>query len=141
MEAWAYASLVSCLPALEDVILGQFRPSTRGDLGCLLEALARCPRLRALDLDVAISRRHMGGDPDLPHGPFPDSSAFAKLSGLTKMSLTFDMHGPYTLSDAASALVPLTGLAELTANSPRRTVVPAALGQLKGLRSLQLRNM
>ena len=53
----------------------------------------------------------------------------------------------YTLADVVGALVPLAGLAELSINSRRPAeegrpdAVPAALGQLKGLRSLQLFNM
>ena len=48
---------------------------------------------------------------------------------------------PYSLADVVGALVPLTGLAELRMGSVGRAVVPAALGLLKGLRSLTLRFM
>ena len=53
MKASACASLVPCLPALEDVTLslGETLWDPEG-LGCLLEALAWCPRLRALDLFI-----------------------------------------------------------------------------------------
>ena len=50
--ASACTSLVSCLPALEDIQLHTRAPVVREDLGCLLEALAWCSRLRALDLDM-----------------------------------------------------------------------------------------
>ena len=51
MEALACASLVTCLPALEDVSLW-LCPLNKDDLWCLLEALAWCPRLKALDLSM-----------------------------------------------------------------------------------------
>ena len=61
IDIQAYVSLVSCLPALQVVELrplsppweaGSFAPppGVPGDLGCLLEALACCPRLEALVL-------------------------------------------------------------------------------------------
>ena len=53
VEAVAWISLVSCLPALQDVTLHVTGVNTEDDLGCLLEALAWCPRLRALDLSTA----------------------------------------------------------------------------------------
>lgn len=43
---------------------------------------------------------------------------------------------PRVLSDIVEALVPLTGLAELEVHFPEAAVVPAALAQLRGLRSL-----
>ena len=133
-EALAYASLVSCLPALEDVSLSP-RASLSVDQGRLLEALALCPRLRALDLFICIVGRHRDGDPlDL----FPGASAYANLSSLTKLSLAFGNFNRYPLADVVGALVPLAGLAELSIDSPQPPVVPAALGQLKGLRCLQL---
>ena len=111
-------------------------PLIRGDLACLLEALARCPRLRALSLYTSYCRRREGGDQGL-HWPFPDASAFAKLSGLTKLLIGFGTNETYTLAEVVQALVPLTGLAELTLGIPHPAVEPAALGQLKTLRSLK----
>ena len=46
--------------------------------------------------------------------PFPDAAAFAKLRSLTKLTLSFDKGDRFSLADMVSALVPLTGLAELT---------------------------
>lgn len=133
---------VSCLPALESVDPILLTPLVPRELGCLLEALAWCPRLRALDL------LSYGGEDamfkvkvDDPHPvPFLASGcalAFAKLRSLTKLSLTFGDEDLIALADVVNALVPLTGLAELklgTALEP--AVLPAALEQLKGLRSL-----
>ena len=135
VEASAHTNLVSCLPALERVELW-LRPLLRNELACLLEALAWCPRLRELDLDVSGHGKTEQGE-DVQE-PFPHATAFAKLSSLTKLSLAFDEG---TLGTFVGALVPLTGLAELSLNFPRAAVVPAALGQLKGLRSLLLYNM
>ena len=139
-EAHHYTSLVSCLPALEDVTLGPFRPFIKGDLECLLGALACCPRLRALDLPMTECRRQADGNEDLMW-TFPDASAFAKLSSLTRLSLSFDDEDPYTLAAVAGALTPLTNLAELRLDAPQADMVPAALGQLKGLRCLALQNI
>ena len=47
----------------------------------------------------------------------------------------------YTLPGTVGTLVSLTGLTDLSLNLPQRAVVPAALGQLKGLRSLELCSM
>ena len=72
--------------------------------------------------------------------PFPVSGcapAFAKLRSLTH--LTLSLKGvPVALPNVVGALVPLTGLAELTLDLSQPAVVPAALGQLKGLRQLKL---
>ena len=103
--------LVCCLPALEDVTLYLAGPLPPDILRCLLEALAWCPRLRALDLsmyDFGIDE----ADED-ENWPFPDASVFAELRGLTKLALHFSLLDAYTLADAVGALVPLTGLAEL----------------------------
>ena len=63
-------------------------------------------------------------------------AAFAQLRSLTRLALSFWEEDTYTLADVVGALVPLTGLAELRYQLlPRRCCVPAALGQLKGLRS------
>ena len=139
---WALAlaptctSLVFSLPALEGVDLEVFGPVVREDLGCLLEVLAWCPRLRALKLN-------MGGTCDGSEGyddlcvPFP-APALAALSSLTWLDLCFDYVDHYSLADVVGALVSMTALAGLHLGFPRRAVVPAALGQLKGLRSLKL---
>ena len=132
-EAPACTSLVPCLPALEKVTLGLGKLLDPGDLGCLLEALAWCPRLRALQLSMC------GGPGLWAEGlgrPFPD--AFGQLRSLTELMLAFNEESPYTLAGVVDALVPLTGLAELSIGFHGPTVVPAALGQLKGLRSLKL---
>ena len=134
-ETSACTSLVCCLPALEDVTLVLLGPLKGNDLGCLLEALAGCPRLRALDLSVDV-RREMESE-DL-HSPFPDAAAFAKLRSLTKLALSCIEEDKFLLADVVSALTPLTGLAELRLGLPQTAVVPAALGQFKGLRSLTL---
>ena len=131
VKASGCASLVSCLPALERVVL-VLSLLTRDDLGGLLEALAWCPRLRALDLSVECFASSEG---DL-HWPLPYASAFAKLSSLTKLGLEFDEEEPFTLADVVGALVPLTGLVELDLRLHQPAVLPAALGQFKLLQSL-----
>ena len=90
-KASACTSLVSCLPALEDVMLCLIGPLFRDDLACLLEALAGCPRLRALTL-FSEDAKHVGHteDEDL-HWPFPDAAAFAKLRSLTQLELAVEV--------------------------------------------------
>ena len=132
--ASACTSLVSCLPALEQVELRLSGPLGPKDLGCLLEALAWCPRLSALDLCV-LARGDHGLVADLPA---PDLSAFAKLHSLLKLTLTLGEGDPFALDDIVHALVPLTGLVELRMCLPRAAQVPTSLGQLKGLQSLEL---
>ena len=129
-EASACISLVSCLPALQDVSL--FARLVGDDLGCMLEALACCTRLTALNLLL---------DPGYGKGScslFPDAAAFAKLCGLTKLGLYFEEENQFCLADIVSALVPLTGLAKLSLTSGQPAVVPAALAHLKSLQSLTL---
>ena len=196
--AAACKSLVACLPALEDA---ELRLLGSEDLGSLLEALAGCPCLTALNLHVvdeedmdeeeadilyhgyvqcvsqphapdlhmvddedadisyheyeqclyrphtgALSARHMQRrtcDEDGAQRFFPDATAFAKLQSLTKLTLSFydetsQSWCPRGLSEILTALVPLTGLAELAVCLSEDAVVPAALAQLKGLRSLEL---
>ena len=133
--ASACTSMVSCLPTLEQVELSLPGTLGPGDLGCLLEALAWCPRLSGLDLFVAGRRDGQEGE---AYCPLPDQSAFAKLRSLTELALSFDEADPHSLDDMVGALVPLTGLAKLTICSPRSAVLPAALGQLKGLQRLVL---
>ena len=65
--------------------------------------------------------------------------AFAKLRSLTELALILQgIRLRVPCADVVDALVPLTGLAELTLIL-EPAVVPAALGQLKGLRSLEIR--
>ena len=134
------ASLVASLPALESVSLG-LCPLVRGNLGCLLEALASCLGLRALTL--CVQRFECGEGDDDMHGPFPYASAFAKLSRLTKLALTLAFHKeePCGLADIVGALVPLTGLVALDFCLSEPDVVPAGLGRFKHLQSLSLRGM
>ena len=85
------------------------------------------------------------GQPDRKVGtgnwPFADASVSAKLPSLTRLALSSKWDVPETLADVVGALVSLTGLAELSIDLPQPAVVPATLAQLKGLRSLELRNM
>ena len=130
-QASEWTSLFCCLPALEDVMLTFDGMLTRDDLECLLEALAGCPHLSALDLSTVYFE-----DEGLQR-PFPDASTFAKLSSLTKLALRVMFEADVmTLTDVVGALVPLTGLADLSLGLPQSAVVPAALGQFKGLQSL-----
>ena len=138
--AAAYTRLVACLPALEHIDLGLDRPLT--DLGCLLEALAWCPRLKSLEIAM-LDRTDDDGDVDdaAPHN-FPAlgcAPAFAKLRSLTKLALSFGSGeaDPATYSTLVDALAPLSGLAELQYSSHGPALFPASLRQLKGLRSLK----
>ena len=131
--ATACTRLVTCLPALEDVqILSSLMAPC--DLVRLLEALACCPRLGVLSLWVLNTDRCHGEVYPIEHSLGP----FAKLHSLTKLSFCFDDTEVCPLADVVRALVPLTGLAELGFTSEHPAVVPAALGQLKALRSLAL---
>lgn len=137
VPASACMSLVSCLPGLEDVNLSMSQAVMANDLGCLLEALAWCPRLRALDLSI-----YRGEEDMLPVVP-----ALAKLRSLTKLALSFGRVDSPLLDSVARALVSLPGLAVLklanpgfarkAAGVPEAAIVPTALRQLKGLRSLE----
>ena len=141
----ACASLVSCLPALQDVELRVPKALEPDDLRCLLEALAWCPTLRVLHVSTA----DMDDEEDEPElhapEPFPVSGcapAFAKLRSLERLALSLEAL-PVALTDVLGALVPLTRLTELKLGlfphgSP---VVPAALGQLRGLQVLELRGL
>ena len=132
----ACASLVSCLPALETAVLYLCGPLSSEELGGLLEALAWCPRLRALDLCTVDEMR--GAPQRLPaSGCAP---AFAKLRSLRKLTLSFGGVNHVPLATLVDALVPLTGLAELSI-ALCSAVLPAALGQLKGLQALSLCSM
>ena len=142
----ACASLVSCLPALQDVELRVPKSLEPDDLRCLLEALAWCPRLRVLHVStVDIDEEEEDEDDDRVPEPFLVSGcapAFAKLRSLERLALSFEAL-PVALTDVVGALVALTGLAELKLGVfPRRSpVVPAALGQLKRLQVLELRGL
>ena len=72
--------------------------------------------------------------------PSCDMAAFSNLPSLTKLALCVSLEEPPgTLPRLVDALSSWTGLAELdVAASCQSAVVPAALGQLKALRSLQL---
>ena len=107
-------------PALEGVTL-DLTLLNSDDLVCLLEVLAWCPGMRALDLSVDCVENYWPW-------PFPCAS-FAKLSSLTKLALTFDKEVTFTVANVLGALVPLKGLAELSLALPQRAVVPAALGR------------
>ena len=61
---------------------------------------------------------------------------FAKLRSLTELRLPVGQEEFYPLADVVRALVSLTRLAELNIIYPQPAVVPAALGQLKGLQSV-----
>ena len=125
--ALACMSLVSCLPALQRAELRLPHSLTSDDLGCLLEGLAWCPRLDALSLFIP------EGEGDDARQPLPSTAAFTKLRSLTWLGLALDI---YTFVSVMDAVVPLTGLTELTVRARQPAVVPAALGQLKGLREL-----
>ena len=144
MQFSGCTSLVSCLPALEDVTLNLAEPSVRDDLGCLLEALAWCPCLKALDLHMEFIKADEGDE--ALNWPFPDACAFAKLSSLTKLALALNQgkeNESFDLADMVVALASLTALVELSLDPPHAygAVVPSALGQFKGLRSLALRHI
>ena len=139
--AAACTSLVSCLPVLEEVHLCLCGPVVPNDLGCLLEALAWCPRLRVLDLDMDdLDMDSIGIDEEDEdvYWCFP-APALANLSSLTFLGLGFHDSDHYTLANVVGALVALPGLVKLCIGFPRLDgihLVPAALGQLKALRML-----
>ena len=141
----ACAGLVSCLPALETAALQVPEPLDGEDFGRLLEALACCTRLTALHL--CMTPCAMDGKGRLIVCVGSDTPAFAKLHslaklrGLTKLGLAFGMYDYPPLADVVDAISPLTGLTELFIRFDdiyETAVVPAALGQLKGLQSLKL---
>ena len=141
----AHMSLVSCLPALEHLEMHLNEPLGSSDLGSLLEALAWLPRLRTLmlcerpDMCENYEDYYSDSSDDEPDPPCPDISEVSKLRSLTKLSLSWSKEGDtYTIAGVVDALVTLTGLVELNLGLPYSAVVPAALGRLKGLRSLVL---
>ena len=115
----------------------------REDLGSLLEALAWCPRLRALDLYMSGGIQFIPGSDyayEEAYVPFP-APALANLSSLTSLGLSFDDNDSCSLADVVGALVALTDLAQLSIGFPKYAniqLVPAALGQLKALQSLKV---
>ena len=133
--ASACMSLVSCLPALKHIKLYVHLEKV-DDLDRLVEVLAWCPHMCGIDLFI---EDHAGDDrPQIFRSP----PAFAKLRSLRKLALGFgeaEVH--YVLADVVDALVPLTGLEELRINLCQPARVPAALGQLKSLKALQLGDM
>ena len=110
------------------------------DLSCLLEALAWWPHLGTLCLSVFPPEAVQAND-DL-HWPFP-APALAKLSSLTSLALTFNDE-PSTLADVVGALASLTGLVDVYLALCKYAdvhLVPAALGQLQALQSLEFDGM
>ena len=131
------------MPALQDVDLSRTEPATADDSGSLLEALAWCPRLRALNLCIRLDYGENGA-----LRRFPVVPALARLHGLTKLELSVMHLDSPTLDSVACALASLPGLAELTlirfgceSDPSCDNVVPAALGQLKGLRTLEFHRL
>ena len=142
----ACTGLVSCLPALETAALQVPEPLDGEDWGCMLEALARCTRLTSLHLCMTPCAMDNKGKlvlvcigSDTP--AFAKLHGLAKLRGLTKLALSFGTYDTPALADVVDAISPLTGLTELLIRFDdilEPAVVPAALGQLKGLQSLKL---
>ena len=145
LHATACIRLLHQLPALEEAELHPSRLRVPNDLSQLLEALSCCHRLRSLDLGLIDMEEEWWCDLVSPvgHGSMPDVrmrsslGPFAKLRSLTKLSLWFGEAEFYPLPNVVGALVSLTGLVELTIGFPQPAVVPAALGRLTGLRSLE----
>ena len=137
----ACVALVSCLPALEDVtlrlpgLLDAVRAARA--LGCLIQALALCPRLRALDLTLInndFSDEESDEEDDtLP--PLPDAPTFAELCSLEKLALNLERKF-CSFASLMNALLHLTGLTELSITVFQPAVVPAALSQLNELQAL-----
>ena len=127
--ALACMRLVCCLPALEDVWLTLPGLPVGNNLNCLLEALAWCPRLAELRLFMESQ--------DEGYAPFPEAPAFAKLRSLRVLHLGLSAVAPSVLAHVANALASLTGLAHLSIDYYKPAVLPAALGQLKGLLTLE----
>ena len=134
-SASACMSLVSCLPALEHIhLVVELRKLD--DLGRLVEVLAWCSHVCALDLFILDNT----GD-DQPQF-FCKVPAFAKLRSLRRLGLSFgeaEVH--HVLADVVDALVSLTGLEVLDMNLAQPACMPAALNKLKSLKALQLHSM
>ena len=147
-----YVSLVSCLPALETVDLCLPEATAPNESGCLLKALSRLPRLRTLvlsheDPGCGQAEDYDEGYESNSSAEEADTSDFATLRSLTKLALSFNeadacsMYFTCSVANVVTALVSLTGLAVLDLGLPGANVVPAALGQLKGLRSLEFSSL
>ena len=116
--ASACAGLVSCLPALEVVELVVPIPLDADDLsrGCLLVALAWCPCLKSLELDLVSCPSEDDDAPVQAVQPvtgvpaFAELRSLAQLRSLTKLALTIDFDPSCTLADVVDAVLPLTGL-------------------------------
>ena len=144
----ACASLVACLPALETVELLVSWSLYSVDMGSLLEALSWCPRLSALHLwmEEGASGTQQP-QPRIAEGEsFRGFGALRSLASLDLLLCEEDV-GTFSgdmadavLTDVVGGLAPLTGLVGLTLVlwTCDRAEVPECLGQLKGLRSLQL---
>ena len=104
--ALAATSLVSCLPALERVELRLYESLTAGDLRCLLEALAWCPRLRVLGF---YTETYQGRA--VPQA-FPDMPKLMKQRGLKALALNFRRE-IFAFASMMDAVVSLTGLIDL----------------------------
>ena len=63
--------------------------------------------------------------------------SLAQLRSLTKLAMDFGKYEHCTLADVVDAVLPLTGLTELIISVYTPAVLPATLGQLKGLESLR----
>ena len=145
----ACTSLIGCLPALETVELGLPELLDADDLGCLVEALACCRRLKALDLTASYDEDEEDEEDEealQPYSalqPYPASGcapAFAKLRSLTMLSLAFGKAGPTMSPAMLDAIAHLKRLEELELDSPKPITLPATLGRLKRLRELDVTN-
>ena len=109
-----------------------------GDLGCLLETLARCPRLTALGLRLDDDMLYNGDGP-----PAPGLAAFANLRSLTSLTWTYEntfYDRDPCLTDLVDALAPLTGLADLSVDLCNVPIaLYSGLASFTGLRSLAIR--
>lgn len=135
--ASACTILVSCLPALRDVELRLPASLDPDGLSSLLEALACCPRLRALDLVMS----------DLERGDVPQplvsccAPAFAQLRSLTKLALSFGEASPpiwgnvpgCDFADVVDALVPLTSLGGAESAPSSACVCACRVGAAQGV--------
>ena len=131
--ALACMSLVSCLPALEQVDLSLPGFPAGDNMNCLLEALAWCPRLRFLSMWMMTEGF---GDASFPAAP-----AFAKLRSLRVLHLYLTGADHHVLADLADALASLTGLEDLRIEMSNSAALHEELGQLKGLKHLEFWNL
>ena len=134
----ACTDLIGRLPALETVELGLPEQLHPDDLGCLVKALAGCPRLKALDLSPVKDEDEEDEEGLQPYPAAGHAPAFAQLRSLTRLSLAFGEAGPTMSPAMLDAIVRLEGLVELELDSSKPITLPAALGRLKRLRELDL---